>query len=305
MTSHSALSALGLAALTYTQERGLPVFPICGKRPYVANGFHAASCHPEQVTEWWQRWPDANIGFSPGTMGWLVIDLDGAKANACALDLGLLATQAAEVVTSRGRHLYFALPPHLSIGNGSPWEDRGIDIRSGAGYVLLPPSIHATGHVYRWSGSGSLDDMAPIPPHVLTLLLEHQRASARDNGDTAQPGDMGIAPHTTMRSYVANAKRRGLSDDEITARIDRRIRAYLERVGHSGEGARNERAYRVARWLTNDFAASETLTWSYLLEWNMGNTPPLPRRELAAVLKSAIRNGRRAKGCAHDGGTAA
>lgn len=154
MSAAPPLSPLGLAALSYSQEFGMPVFPVLprGKKPLIDGGFHGASTHPEQVAEWWDRWPDANIGFSPGSCGWLVTDLDSAEAEALAREVGLLDDVTLEVLTRRGRHLYFRLPRGVTIGNASLWEERGIDIRANNGYVLLPPSVHASGHVYSWRG---------------------------------------------------------------------------------------------------------------------------------------------------------
>ena len=149
------LSRLGLAALSYSQEYGMPVFPVIPrkKKPLTENGFHDASTHPEKICEWWDRWPNANIGFSPGSMGWVVLDIDNADAEEVARELGLLDTPTLEVVSHRGRHLYFALPKGVTLNNRSPWKNQGIDIRSASGYVLLPPSIHASGHEYAWRGS--------------------------------------------------------------------------------------------------------------------------------------------------------
>lgn len=148
------LSALGLAALEYSAERGWPVFPVepRGKRPLVAGGFHSASTHPEAVCAWWDVHPDANIGFSPGAAGLLVLDFDRPEAETFAAELGLLDVPTLEVVTARGRHLYFRLPRGVTIGNVSTWAAAGIDVRSANGYVLLPPSVHPTGHVYTWRG---------------------------------------------------------------------------------------------------------------------------------------------------------
>jgi hypothetical protein len=148
------LSRLGRAAVVYATEIGLPIFP-CeprGKKPLTRSGFHDATQHIEQVCEWWETNPDANIGFSPGSMGWLVFDLDTAEAIKVAEKLGLLAAPTLECVTARGRHLYFRLPKGVTVGNASRWGNNGIDIRSSAGYVLLPPSVHESGHVYKWLG---------------------------------------------------------------------------------------------------------------------------------------------------------
>jgi hypothetical protein len=147
------LSPLGFAALTYAVEFGLPVFPLtprAKKPPLTKNGYLDASTHPEQVCAWWDRWPDANIGAVPGALGLVVLDLDGPVAEAQALEMGLLDVPTATVRTTRGSHLYFALPRGVTIGNSSALQPYNIDVRAHSGYVVLPPSVHETGHVYAW-----------------------------------------------------------------------------------------------------------------------------------------------------------
>lgn len=146
------LSPLGLAALTYSQEYGWPVFPLSrDKKPLIDGGFHAASSHPEQVAAWWDRWPDANIGFCPGTFGFMVLDVDGPEGEQAAHEAGAFDVATLEVVTRRGGHRWFRLPAGITVGNGKRLPQ--CDVRAHAGYVILPPSVHASGHVYAWRGS--------------------------------------------------------------------------------------------------------------------------------------------------------
>jgi Bifunctional DNA primase/polymerase, N-terminal len=67
------------AALRYAKQ-GLPVFaclPGEGKRPLVKTGFHAATIDPEQIRNWWTRWPNALIGVPMGPRsGLFCVDLD-------------------------------------------------------------------------------------------------------------------------------------------------------------------------------------------------------------------------------------
>jgi len=49
-----------------------------GKHPRTAHGLKDASREPAKVREWWQRWPDANIGVLTGPeSGIIVLDVDG------------------------------------------------------------------------------------------------------------------------------------------------------------------------------------------------------------------------------------
>jgi hypothetical protein len=51
------------------------------------------------------------------------------------------------VKTARGWHIYFKLPQDIMIPCSS---GNGLDIRGNGGFVVAPPSIHSTGHVYQW-----------------------------------------------------------------------------------------------------------------------------------------------------------
>ena len=84
-------------------------------------------------------------------------------------------------------------------------------------------------------------------------------------------------------------------DDE---QLERRIRAYLAKLPHGlaeGDG-RNNTAYRLAAFLTHDLAQPESVARGWLAQWNASNYPPLSRRELGQVFRSAVRTGRRAPG---------
>jgi putative DNA primase/helicase len=90
---------------------------------------------------------------STGAMsGIVVIDVDGEAGRATLQRLvaqhGLLM-RTEMVRTARGWHLYFGIldacsPIPCSIGDG-------LDVRGDGGYVVAPPSRHASGHIYQWS----------------------------------------------------------------------------------------------------------------------------------------------------------
>ncbi len=137
--------------------------------------------------------------------------------------------------------------------------------------------------------------IADIPPRVLTLIRSTDEPAPKLRTNTELKG----VSATTMRTLVSEARARGFSTDFIADALDRRIRRYLATVGPRGEGDRNATAYRVARWLLNDFGASEAVGWAYLSEWNATNSPPLTDRELRLTMRSAQRSGSRPAGCAH------
>ena len=135
--------------------------------------------------------------------------------------------------------------------------------------------------------------IADVPPRVLQLLKSAHAPVAPMSEKRAQ------SSAATMRALIAAGKAQGFSTDFIIDSLDRRVRRYLETVGNRSEGDRDNTAYRVARWLLNDFGASDSVAWSYLYEWNRDNSPPLSDRELMLKMRSAKRSGSRPAGCAH------
>ena len=58
--------------------------PDCGtssaKHPLTPNGLKDATTNPEQIRNWWTRWPYANIGIVTGKVsGIVVVDVDPEK----------------------------------------------------------------------------------------------------------------------------------------------------------------------------------------------------------------------------------
>ncbi len=128
---------------------GVPVFPCVPgeKRPLVRRGFHNATADPAQVSEWWRRWPAANIGIPTGAAsGVEVLDVDlhstgtGFPAFRAAHREGLAAGWAALVRTpSGGLHAYY---PADSGRSQSSWQaaNAHVDFRGDGGYIIAPPS---------------------------------------------------------------------------------------------------------------------------------------------------------------------
>jgi putative DNA primase/helicase len=146
-------------ALEYAR-RGWHVFPLhsvrdgrcsCG-RDCGKNAGKPATTDSKQIAAWWAKWPDANIGIATGKVSELiVIDIDGREGDEAWQRLlaqnGQPSLWTATVQTARGLHLYFELPA----GSVIPCSTGGgLDVRGDGGYVVAPPSIHASGRVYEW-----------------------------------------------------------------------------------------------------------------------------------------------------------
>lgn len=272
----------GATALWLAVELGWALFPLhwpdagrcsCGdetcervaKHPLIATGFKGASSHPEQIAEWWTRWPHANIGLWPGGSGLLVIDVDGPVGHETARTLGLLDVETLACVTGRpdgGRHLYFRHPGGV-IRNSSR---NGIDVRGDAGYVVIPPSKHASGATYRWEGA--LDGIAEMPPSLL--------AGLRPPPAPPRPAPR-VVPSARMLPMPGGSN--GL----------RAFAAWLERVptGLAAGDGRNQTAYRIAARALEAMSRAEA--HEVLRAWNGQNAAPLDEQELETTLDNAAR----------------
>jgi hypothetical protein len=172
------MTEVGEAALAYAAA-GYTVFPLRGKQPLgncpaceprsprywphqvnecrheLCHGLYAATCDLGRVGRWWARWPQANIGARvPASL--LVIDVDprhGGLGRLAELEREHGPLPPTRVSTSGrgdgGHHLWFLHPGgRLSAAR----LGAGVDLKTHAGYVLLPPSRHpATGQPYRWA----------------------------------------------------------------------------------------------------------------------------------------------------------
>jgi hypothetical protein len=165
-------SALSLAA------QGIAVFPCrCrGKIPATAHGLKDATTDPEQISAWWTQQPDYNVAIATGAVSKIfVVDVDGPKAELELQRLDLPAT--VQVTTARGRHLYFRYPD-TPVRNTAGRIAPGIDTRGDGGYVLTVPSVHESGHVYRWAGARTV---AAAPDQLIAKISE------RANGKATSP----------------------------------------------------------------------------------------------------------------------
>jgi hypothetical protein len=171
----SALSDKAEIAQRYL-VRGWSVLPLRAgdKRPLIVwESLQTTRASAEQVTDWFKRWPDANIGIVTGEISNLVVlDIDpkhGGDASLSRLErqLGPLPATIEATTGGGGRHLYFAHPGGL-IRNRTGLA-QGIDLRGDGGYVVAPPSIHPSGRPYTWIAGHSPEEIGPaaLPRWIL------------------------------------------------------------------------------------------------------------------------------------------
>ena len=201
-------------------KRGLQVFPCTprGKTPAVAGGCNAATTDELTIARWWRQNPEANIGIATGKpSGVFVVDVDGIDAEGELRKLeaqhGALPTTV-EVITGRGRHLYFRMPAP-DIRNSASKIAPHIDVRGTGGYVLAPPSIHPTGRRYAWSV-----DCAGTIADAPSWLIERITTISHIKGD-------GTTPATEWRELVKGISE-GARDCGLTRLTGYLLRRYID-----------------------------------------------------------------------------
>lgn len=173
------------AALAYA-AKGWPVFPLRprAKLPATTHGLKDATTDEAKIRDWWTREPAANIGYATGN-GVTVVDIDEIGAWTDLLeDARAPDPDTSRVETSRGYQLFFRTT--TPIRNSAGKLSAGVDIRGDGGYVVLPPSVHPSGHVYRWDRNG---DPSEIPEWLHERITRPPKPATRVRTHDLPPGD--------------------------------------------------------------------------------------------------------------------
>ena len=217
------------SALHYA-ELGYAVFPCRpdGKAPATAHGFHDASSDPQQIRDWWQAMPGANIGLA--TRGLVVIDIDGDSWPSDPTQKASLAEAAAIQHTPRGgRHYIYRRPPHVVWRDSVGQLATGVDTRTDGGYIIVAPSRIGRGH-YRWEDGRALVPVSQLtvpPPWLCAMLDAMTAAPVASNGrrrtdsryiDDGNPIPKGVRNRTLTR-LAGKMRQVGMTRAEIEAAL--------------------------------------------------------------------------------------
>jgi Bifunctional DNA primase/polymerase, N-terminal len=207
-----------------------------GKHPLgslVPHGVKDATSNRARVLAWWTRHPQANIGLATGHR-FDVLDVDGptgAQAIRTLASAHGLQSFGPLVRTGGGGWHYYLAPTGL--GNVRPAGLAHVDWRGRDGYVVAPPSRHASGHPYQWAPGRDLDTP---PGQVPAVLLERLQPRHRQQPTSPVPLPAGV--DGTSGGYV----RAALAEE-------------LARVATAPQGRRNRQLWESERNLFNFVAA--------------------------------------------------
>lgn len=167
-----------LAALEYLKLHW-SVIPVRAhdKRPAIRwQEFQQRRASKKEIQEWFERWPEGNVGIVTGSIsGLVVLDIDPKHGGEDSLNQlirehGPLPITIESKTGGGGRHLYYAYPS--SIVRNKVGMVPGIDVRGEGGCVVAPPSVHSSGKTYAWRkghGPGEVP-LAPLPYWLLTVM---------------------------------------------------------------------------------------------------------------------------------------
>lgn len=163
-------------------ENGYPVFPARtvadgpkrpAKSPYFIEDWeNQATRDPDQIIDWWEKYPDAVPAIPPGRIGCTVVDLDthpdkvSGFDTALANDFPVEARTSGRSISGLGKHLWFRGEDY-SLNEVYP----GIDRKSTGGYVVVPYSLPKASSIVeqlpmvyfggRRSGTSAIPEDAP------------------------------------------------------------------------------------------------------------------------------------------------
>jgi len=180
------------------------------------------------VLAWWTQQPQANIGLATGYR-FDVLDVDGpigAQAIRAFASEYALHSSGPLVRTGGGGWHYYLAPTGL--GNVGPRDLERVDWRGRGGYVVAPPSRHASGHPYTWVAGRELDTAVPGVPAALRQRLQHRQADRPAPVVSLPVGDR-PGPRYGQAALVQE----------------------LARVATAPQGQRNQRLWEAARNLYN------------------------------------------------------
>jgi len=184
------------AALWYSRQ-GLPVFPVhpdTKKAMVKWKPLQSRVATPDELTTWFEEWPEANIGMACGVVSDVcVIDCD--SQDAINLIDGFISDSLILPMSQTpkgGRHYYFTHTPDLKNWVGVFPK---VDVRTQGGIVVLPPSSNGD-KVYRWLDGLGIHQVQrpPMPQKLLSAILE---ATKKDKPEyktrKTDPGAYGAA----------------------------------------------------------------------------------------------------------------
>jgi hypothetical protein len=235
-----------------------------GKHPIGRQGFLEHTRDHDRIRTLLSAGSEPNYGLVCPE-GVFVLDVDGDGVGRLAELEGRLGAlpPTLRTNTAHGQHVFLRWPAELPrpigqlFGYVTRWGSG-----AGAGYVIGPRSVHASGVIYE--PASSCLEIAVLPAAWARAAVEGTRPAedvitAIGGYELPEPGYAG-ARYDQIRDYVASRYMRGLAKDEIWAGVrDVLAPRFAEPLGDDGIRSRFDRAWRgTPERLGDPAAAPET-----------------------------------------------
>jgi hypothetical protein len=166
-----------------------------GKHPKTENGVRDATTEAAQITAWWTKWPNANIGIAAGKVSnIIVIDVDPRHNGTKTLKMleakfGPLPPTMTSHTGGGGEHRLFKYPSFdVKSNTAGKVFGLGVDLISDGAFIVGPRSRHASGKHYFWlKGLGPLSTKQVALPQKWADHLKASTAPADAATATAGP----------------------------------------------------------------------------------------------------------------------
>lgn len=215
------------AAIGYA-SRGWAVFPLRerSKAPAVKGGFKSATDDEDMIGQWYDTYPDHNLGIATGAVsgGLLVIDVDvdpdkGEDGMDFIREWESVHGELPETVTAitgrGGYHFYYRVAGAVPC---SVNKELGVDVRCDGGYVVAPPSVHENGCQYQWENHPDDYELADADENVMALVEYLQGPQSEPTGQRfSLPKSIGKGSRDdTLFRYACSLQAQGYDDDYIS-----------------------------------------------------------------------------------------
>ena len=159
-----------------------------GKHPRPTAWQHEATDDEDKIIEWFERWPNSNVGVKLGDDSQIVdIECDSPEAEEELQKLfGTDSLITPTFKSSKGHHRLFLYDNELPSQAHFGWKQ--IDFKLGGGnggtQSVFPPSKHVSGIKYEWVKGLSPSEVEPmrIPESVIIKI-----ANLSNGGDAQRP----------------------------------------------------------------------------------------------------------------------
>lgn len=200
-------------ALNYAEKLGWSIIPVGkNKRPLIEwKQFQNKRATKEQISDWFNKNPDAGIAVITGNISNIVIvDIDPRHggSNENFKDIQTLIAKTG----GGGWHYYFQYEEGIQNHAGL---EPGIDVRGEGGYAVLPPSPHESGINYKWEISPSDDvSISKIPQFVKDLLSTSKTKTKKSKFDKAVLSGVGEGKRNESAASVAGKLLKRFPEEE-------------------------------------------------------------------------------------------